>query len=253
MGSQQFREAPPPQVATPPAATCLAAAPYFCLTTSCISDWVLAWIFDSLMIASLGNLNDGFDGYGARTRAALFVEESENLAEGIRAGGVPEKGAFAAGLHEADLLELFQMMGKRGGGNFELVLKLAGDHSCRMRRKKKADDLKTGFGAERGKAVGGAGDEEGIGPGHISIIAEIQKYVKRNVSKPLARFEVEFVKSAPRGAEPRYKISGERKKGLTTLVLDLTAFLLLSKAVGLGASYRCSGTLPVVETGGHLF
>src|SRR5262245_4998615 len=34
MGSQQLRS-PPPQEATPPAATCLAAAPYFCFTTSC--------------------------------------------------------------------------------------------------------------------------------------------------------------------------------------------------------------------------
>jgi len=49
-----------------------------------------------------------------------------------------------------------------------------------MRGKKNAHDLQTGLRAERRKAIRGASDKERIRTAcHISIIAEIWKYVKQ--------------------------------------------------------------------------
>jgi hypothetical protein len=47
-----------------------------------------------------------------------------------------------------------------------------------MGGEEKAEDLETRLGAECGETVGGASDEERVGALHISMIAEIWKYVK---------------------------------------------------------------------------
>ena len=78
-------------------------------------------------------------------------------------------------MNEADLLELFEVMRERGGGDIEFLLNFADNHARGMGGKKKADDLQAGLRAESGEAVGRTGNQEGIGPRHISIFAEIWK------------------------------------------------------------------------------
>jgi hypothetical protein len=119
-------------------------------------------------------LDYGFGWEDAVARAALFVEEAENFGERGGVGFVPEEGAGAADIDEADVAEFFEVMGKSGAGDAEFVLEFAGVHASGVRGEEEANDLQAGFGAEGGEAVGAAGDEEGIWRlGHISIIAEI--------------------------------------------------------------------------------
>jgi len=61
---------------------------------------------------SFGELDDGFRRHSAGAGAAFFVKKTEELAEGVGAGGIPKKCAFTADVYEADLLELFEVMGK---------------------------------------------------------------------------------------------------------------------------------------------
>jgi hypothetical protein len=123
-------------------------------------------------------LDDGFGGDGASAGAAFFVKEIEDFAERAGLRGIPEKSAIAAHLDEAHLLEFFQMVRKRGSGDAELFLDFAGDHSGGMSSQEQAENLEAGLGAESGEAVGGASNEEWIGPFHASIFAEIWNDVK---------------------------------------------------------------------------
>jgi hypothetical protein len=79
------------------------------------------------------------------------------------------------------LPQFFKVMRERGCRDVQLLLHLAGDHSSRVGRKQKAKNSQTRLGAESGKAVRGAGDENRIRSSHISIIAEIQKQVNLNL------------------------------------------------------------------------
>jgi hypothetical protein len=119
-------------------------------------------------------VDNGFFGDGAISRAAFVVEKAEHFAERVGAGRVPKECAGAAYANEADLAELFQMMGKSRSGDVEFILNFACDHTRGVRGEEQAHDLQPRLGAESREAVGGAGNEERIRLGHISIIAEIQ-------------------------------------------------------------------------------
>jgi len=123
-------------------------------------------------------LDNGFDGDGASACAALFVKEIEDFAERAGIRGIPEKSAITAHMDEAHLFEFFQMVRKRGSGDAEFFLDFTGDHSGGMGSQEQAENLKAGLGAESGEAVGGASNEERIGPLHVSIFAEIWNDVK---------------------------------------------------------------------------
>jgi hypothetical protein len=123
-------------------------------------------------------LDDGFGGNGAAAGAALLVEEVHDFAQGIGIGRIPEISAFAAYMDKANLFQLFQVMRKRGRGDSEFLLDLAGNHAFRMSGKEQAENLEAGLGTEGGEAVGGACNEERIGASHISMLAEIQNDVK---------------------------------------------------------------------------
>jgi hypothetical protein len=119
-------------------------------------------------------VHNGFFGDGPISRAAFVVEKAEHFAERVSAGGVPEKSAGAADANEADLAKLFEMVGESGGGDVEFVLNFAGDHAGGVSGEKEAENLQARLSTESGEAVSGASNEEGIRPGHISIIAEIR-------------------------------------------------------------------------------
>jgi hypothetical protein len=76
-------------------------------------------------------------------------------------------------MDEADLFQLFQVVGKRGSGDAQLFLDFTGDHAVGMRGEQEAENLEARFGAEGGEAVGGASNEKWIRPPHNSIVAEI--------------------------------------------------------------------------------
>jgi hypothetical protein len=137
-----------------------------------------------LSIASR-NLDDGFRGNGAGAGAAFLVEKVEDFAQSVGVGGIPEKGAIAANVDEAHLFELLEVMGKRGSGNAKLFLDFASNHSGGMRCKKETKDLQARLGAECGKEVSGAGDEDGVRLGHTSIFAEIPNHVKDSFASTL--------------------------------------------------------------------
>jgi hypothetical protein len=125
-----------------------------------------------------GNLDNGFGGDSAGTSAALVVEKTQDFAERVGAGGVPQERAFAADGHKADVFQFFKMVRERGSGDAKLVLDFAHIHSRGVSGEKKADNLQARFRAERGKAVRGTGNQEWIRPLHNSIVAELWKEVK---------------------------------------------------------------------------
>ena len=87
-------------------------------------------------------------------RAAFFIEKIQDLAESVGVSRVPQISALAAHFGEADLFEFFQVVGKSRGGDAEFLLDFSSDHSGGMGGQKKAENLQTGFGAERGETVG---------------------------------------------------------------------------------------------------
>ena len=140
------------------------------------------------MTCSFGDLDNGISGNGAAARAALFIEEVHDFAQCVGISRIPQKSTLAAHVDKTNLFQFFQVVRKGGSGNGELFLDLAGNHAFGMSGKEQPENLETGLGAEGGKAVGGAGDQEWIRSAHNSIIAEIWKDVKRlfvgNVPRP---------------------------------------------------------------------
>jgi hypothetical protein len=132
-------------------------------------------------------LDDGFRGNGAAASAAFFIKEVHDFAQSVGIGRIPEKGALASNLDEADLFQFFQVMRKGGSRNGEFFLNFAGNHTFGMSGEEQAENLEARLRAESREAVGGAGDEEGIGLAHISMIAEIQKNVNFFLAETLSR------------------------------------------------------------------
>lgn len=126
-------------------------------------------------------MDHGLRGHGARARAAFFVEKIHDFAQGIGVRGVAEIGALAADLDEADLSQLFEMVGERGSRNSELLLDFAGDHAGGMGSEKEPKNLETRLSSEGREALGRASNQQWGGLGHVSIIAEIRKNVTPNV------------------------------------------------------------------------
>jgi hypothetical protein len=125
------------------------------------------------LFLSFRDVDNGFFGDGAISRAAFVVEKTKHFAECVGAGRIPEKCAGAADANEADLAELFEMVRKSGRRDVEFILNFASDHSGGVSGEKQTHNLQAGLGAESGEAIGRAGNEECVGLGHISIIAEI--------------------------------------------------------------------------------
>jgi hypothetical protein len=126
------------------------------------------------LFLSFRDVDNGFFRDGAISRAAFVVEKTKHFAESVGAGRIPEKCAGAADANEADLAELFEMVRKGGGRDVEFILNFTSDHSGGVRGEKQTHNLQAGLGAESGEAIGRASNEEWVGLGHISIIAEIQ-------------------------------------------------------------------------------
>ena len=97
------------------------------------------------------DLHQSFGRDGPRAGAALFVEKIHDFAQRFGIGAVPQVSAIATNGDESDLLKLFEVMGKRGGGYAQFILYFAGDHSGGVRCEKETEDLQTGLGPEGGK------------------------------------------------------------------------------------------------------
>src|SRR5258708_27842402 len=80
------------------------------------------------------NLNKGFRRHSAAAGAALFIQKAQNFAQRIGVRGVPQKSSVPADVNQADLLQFFQMMRERGGGNVQLFLDLPGPPPRGMNR-----------------------------------------------------------------------------------------------------------------------
>src|SRR5882762_5099708 len=118
-------------------------------------------MFGSLIAAPgktlIRNLNKGFRRHSAAPGTALFIQKAQNFAQRIGVRGVPQKSSVPSDVNQADLLQFFQMMRERGGGNVQLLLNLAGHRAGRMNRQEKTQDGQTRFSAQRGKTVRRAG------------------------------------------------------------------------------------------------
>jgi hypothetical protein len=114
--------------------------------------------------------------------AAFGIEELQQFLECYGVGRVPQKGAFTTHVHELFILQLLQMVRKRGIWNVQLGLDIAYDQTVGMSRKEQLHDSKAWFGAHCGKHVGVLCDLLGTFPGrgykHDSILAEIWIAVK---------------------------------------------------------------------------
>jgi hypothetical protein len=73
-----------------------------------------------------------------------------------------------------------------------------------MRSEKRTQDLEARFGAKSGETVGSAGDEERIGPSHISILVEIQNYSK-SVSNTWWKSSIKGLEQEAVRVEKRWK------------------------------------------------
>src|SRR5258708_39819912 len=118
------------------------------------------------------NLNKGFRRHRAAPGAALFIQKAQNFAQRVGVRGVPQKSSVSADVNQADLLQFFQMMRERGGGNVQLLLNLTGHRAGGMHREKKTQDGQTRFGAQRGKTVRRAGNQSRGGLFYIFVLYE---------------------------------------------------------------------------------
>jgi hypothetical protein len=132
----------------------------------------------SVVTCSFRDLDDGIGGNGAAARATLFVEKVHDFSQGVGISRIPEKSALASHVDEADLFQFFQVMRKCGRRDAEFFLDFAGNHAFWMSGKEQPENLEARLSPESGEAVGGPGDQEGVGFAHSSIIAEIWKDVK---------------------------------------------------------------------------
>ena len=123
----------------------------------------------------LRNLHDRFGGDRLISRAAFLVQKTEHFTQCIRVRRVPKKRSRTAHIHQPHLPQFFQMMRKGGRRNAQILLNLSRHHARGVRGEQQAHDLQARLGADGGKTVGAASDQQGIGFLHISMIAEIWK------------------------------------------------------------------------------
>ncbi len=75
-----------------------------------------------------------------------------------RVGGVSKEGAFALDFNQAFILQLVEMVGERGVGDFEFTLNLADDQAFRMGGEQQLHDAESRLGSHGGKHIGVFGD-----------------------------------------------------------------------------------------------
>ena len=130
----------------------------------------------------LTDLNDVLWLDGLVASAAFGVEELQEFLQGGGVGGVTKKRALAPDLDQALILQLVQMVGERGIGDFEFTLNFGDDQAFGMGREQQLHDSEAWLGSHGGKHVGVFGDAfAGLrwrgsfrgGDDHISILLEI--------------------------------------------------------------------------------
>lgn len=105
-------------------------------------------------------------------RAALRVEESEQLLQRGRVGAVADERAFALSEYKLVVLQLFEMVRQRGARDAGLDLDLADDEPVGMGGQQESHDAQPGLCAERGEHVRVFGD---VSDTH-SVFLQVQKY-----------------------------------------------------------------------------
>src|ERR1700746_1271121 len=131
MGSQQESLAGvAPQQVLPPFFTRSAACPYFSFTTSLISGVLAVSGMAGLLFR---NLNDVTRTHGLVARAALGVEEAQDLFERFGIGGVAKERALAGDADEAFVPQFVEMVGESGIGDIEFLLDFADHKALGMR------------------------------------------------------------------------------------------------------------------------
>src|SRR6201981_863001 len=177
MGSQQESLAGvAPQQVLPPFFTRSAACPYFSFTTSLISGVLAVSGMAGLLFR---NLNDVARTHCLVARAALGVEEAQDLFERFGIGGVAKERTLAGNADEGFVPQFVEMVGERGIGDVEFLLDFADHEAFGMRLQQELHDAQAGFGAHGREHIRVTGDLVGGElAGHISIIAEIWDSVK---------------------------------------------------------------------------
>ena len=104
------------------------------------------------------DLNDVLELDGLVASAALGVEELQEFLQSGRVGGVSKEGTFTLDFNQAFILQLVEMVGERGVGDFEFTLNLADDQAFRMGGKQQLHDAEARLGSHGGKHVGVFGD-----------------------------------------------------------------------------------------------
>src|SRR4029077_11816929 len=144
--------------------------------------WIAHDCFSPLLFR---NLHKIFRRDRAVPRAALFVKESQHLAQCVCVRRIPKKRSRPSHIHQPHLPQFLQVMRQRRRGNPQLFLNLPRHHPGRVRREQQAHNLQPRFRPNGGKAVCAASDNERIGFFHISIVAEIRKRVNLFFSETL--------------------------------------------------------------------
>src|ERR1700745_2964135 len=177
MGSQQESLAGvPPQQVLPPFFTRSAACPYFSFTTSLISGVLTVSGMAGLLFR---NLNDVARTHGLVARAAIGIEEAQDLFERFGIGGVAKERTLAGDADEVFVPQFIEMVGESGIGDVEFLLDFADHEAFGMRLQQELHDAQAGFGAHGREHIRVTGDLVGGElAGHISIIAEIWDGVK---------------------------------------------------------------------------
>src|SRR2546429_5028072 len=93
-------------------------------------------------------------------------------------------------MDEADLFQFFEMVGKGGSGDAEFLLDFADHHAGRVGSEEETKNPETRLRAQGGEAVGGAGNQQRVGLGHVSIIAEIGKRSEEHTSELQSRLHL---------------------------------------------------------------
>jgi hypothetical protein len=121
------------------------------------------------------------DGFGADRLvacAALGKQKPDKVLKCFGIRGMAKERALASNRHKAFVLQLVEMMRKRGRRDAQLRADLADDEALRVGREQKPDDAQPGLSPKGGKHVGVTGSFLGVAFAHdflfhVSIYAEI--------------------------------------------------------------------------------
>jgi hypothetical protein len=91
------------------------------------------------------DLNDSLRLEGIVSGTALGIKELQQLLQGLRICGVTQERALPAYKHQAFVLELVEVVGKRRVGNVQFFLDLAYHQAFRMRRQQQLHNTESRF------------------------------------------------------------------------------------------------------------